>query len=50
MKLARLYDVSLDYIFGFTDRSCIFIDSMSPKNQEIIKVTIETLKKALGTE
>lgn len=45
VKLAVFYNASLDYILGIADRTNIYIDDMSEKNQRIITRTIETMKE-----
>lgn len=48
IKLAVLYNVSVDYILGFTDRACIYLDDLSKENQQVVIKTISTLKDELN--
>lgn len=48
IKFAVLFNVSVDYILGFTDRACIYLDDLSKENQQIVLKTISTLKDELN--
>ena len=48
MKLARFYNSSLDYILGLSDRSNIYIDDLSERDQRIIKKAVEAMKAEMN--
>lgn len=48
VKLAVFYNSSLDYILGIADRTNIYIDDMSERDQRIIIRTVETLKEEMN--
>ena len=43
MQLAKLYGASLDYIVGFTDRCNIYVDDLTPSEQQTIVDMIDRL-------
>jgi len=47
VKLAILYDTSADYILGLTDRTSVFLDDLSEKDQKIVLSMLVALKEEL---
>lgn len=45
IKLARLYNTSIDYIVGLDNRFSIELDDLPPKKQKVITEVVEILKK-----
>ena len=47
VKPAILYDTSADYILGLTDRTSLFLDDLSEKDQKIVLSMLTALKAEL---
>ncbi len=47
IALAILYNASVDYILGLTDRPCIYLDDLTEEHQLILLKTLQTLKEEL---
>lgn len=45
MRLAVLYNVSLDYMMGFENRSTLYLDDLSESEQQTILDVVDRLKK-----
>lgn len=46
-RLAQIYGTSVDYMLGFDNRKCFYLDGLSEKQQEIIIDFIENIKLEL---
>lgn len=44
-RLAILYNTSLDYMMGFDDRACFYLDGLKEDQQQTILEVVERLKQ-----
>ena len=45
IELAVMYNASVDYILGFTDRTHLYIDDLSPDQQEAVLELFDVVRK-----
>lgn len=48
IELAVLYDSSVDYILGLTNRTYIYIDDCTPEQQRLIENVVKSIKNDLS--
>ena len=48
MKLAVLYNVSLDYMMGMENRSAFYVDDLTESQQKTVLDIVERLKREFG--
>lgn len=45
IKLARMYEVSADYILGFEDRRMLYVEDLTQEQQELLEAIIREFKR-----